>query len=807
MTSRAFALATRLSLSAGFALPFAFALAHPGHDAPTASSTSAVQTDEDVCIPALGHEGCGKASALRKRFLAGLQPFDGRDEPFNPFGDRDYLSDNDVLNNNLDIAVDPTAGTISGSNTITVKSLVSGLTTFTFALRSNFSVTNVQVNGANVSLPSAPGANSYLRTVTLNRAYAQNEIFTVKITYNGIPVSRGFGSIEFTTQSSMPLISSLSEPYYAATWWPAKDGDVFQPGDNSDKATWNCALTVPGNLYGVSNGVLQGIDTLGDGRKRYRWQSNYQMATYLACISITNYNAYSVPYTYNPPGGGSSISFPFRYFMYPGSDTASNRAAWEKVLPMMDAIQPVYGVYPFANEGYGMYQFPFGGGMEHQTMTGQDGYTESLTVHEMGHQWWGDNVTCRTWHDIWFNEGLATYTEALWAERKIGSSGNAALQSAMAARKPSASAAAGTVYVYDTSDNNAIFNSALVYNKGGWVWHMLRGVVGDATFWNILAEFRTRYTGSAVTTDDIADVISDVTGKDFTPFINEWVYQGGAPTYVRGFSNFTVNGKVYTKFHIRQSQSTSYPTFTTPIDVSFTTGSGVQTSKVAPVARTSWFVRAMPSAPTVFNLDLNNWILNYGKTTETFITAGAPPVILEAAPLPGAAPEFRTAPNSVKVTFSENMNLSAANFQVLRSGGGSPVPFTYSYNVPTLTATLQFDSKLSPATYSVQVVGAPTSVATSVALDGDIADASLPSSLPSGNGAAGGTATYNFDVVAGSCPADLNNDGYVDDLDFVLFSDAYSTLLTMAADINGDAQTDDLDFVLFSTAYDNFVCP
>ncbi|MBL8876532.1 MAG: hypothetical protein JNM86_12120 [Phycisphaerae bacterium] len=790
-----------MSLSCGLAAAvISSAAGHPGEH-----GAGGVQTDEEVCIAPLGPEGCGKAAALKRRYLAGLEPFEVKDAAFNPFADRDYLSDTDVQNNFLDIAVDPTAGTISGSNTITVKSLVSGLTTFSFALRSNFAVTQVQVNGANVALPPAPGANSYLRTVTLNRPYALDEVFTVKIFYNGVPVSRGFGSIEFTTQASMPLISSLSQPYYAATWWPAKDGDVFMPGDNADKATWRMALTTPGNLMGVSNGVMTSMETLGDGRKRWNWESNYQMATYLACFSVTNYNAYSVPYTYNPPGGGAPVSFPFRYFMYPGSDTAANRAAWEKVLPMMDALQPVYGVYPFANEGYGMYQFPFGGGMEHQTMTGQDGYGESLTVHELGHQWWGDNVTCRTWHDIWFNEGMATYSEAVYAERKVGSTGQTALVSAMNARKPSSTAVAGTVYVYDTSDNNAIFNSALVYNKAGWVWHMLRGVMGDATFWNFMAQIRSQYQGGAVTTEDVRAVADAVTGQDFAPFINQWVYLGGAPTYVKGFAPLTVNGKTYAKFHIRQSQSTSYPTFTTPIDSQFTSSGGTVMYKVAPVARTSWFVRKTPASPTAFNLDPNTWVLNYGKTAETYVTAGAPPVILESLPLPGASSEFVASPTNVRVTFSESMNLASGNFQVLRNG--TPIAFSYSWSPATLTATLQFESKLSPAAYSVQTLGSPTSTATAVVLDGDVANPNLASSLPSGNGAPGGGASYNFTVVAGSCPADLNADGVVDDSDFVLFATAYDAFSTMAADINGDAQTDDMDFVLFAAAYDLLECP
>ncbi|MBS0192212.1 MAG: M1 family aminopeptidase [Phycisphaerales bacterium] len=792
MTRSVFRPATRLAVAAGMvACSFAF------------GQSARVHTEDELCLPPLEH-GCGKAEALKRLFLAGRAPSD-MGPGYNPFEDREAMSATDVLSNDLDIAITPTSSNITGSNTITLTSLVNNLTQFTFMLRNNYTVSSVTVNGNAVAIPATPANGNYSRTLTLDRAYNAGETLVIKISYSGTAVNVGLGSINFTTQSGTPVVASLSEPYYAGTWFPCKDGNVLQPGDNIDKmSTWKLALTTPSNLVGVSNGSFQGVDTLGDGRKRWRWQSNYPMATYLACFGATNYNSYSINYTWNPPGG-PSVSFPFRYYLYPSSDTASNRAAWERVTQMFDALFPVYGVYPFPNEGYGMYMFPFGGGMEHQTMTGQNSFSDTITVHELGHQWWGDNVTCRYWNDIWFNEGMATYTEAIWAERKTGSTGSAALQSAMIARKPASTAVGGTVYVYDTSNVNAVFDSDLVYNKAAWVWHMMRGQMGDATFWNFLGAIRSNFTGSAISTAQIESTAEAVSGQDLTSFFNEWVYTGGAPTYVSGSQSFVVNGKNYCRFHIRQSSNPTYQVFTTPIDMLMNTSAGAVTSRVRPLAATSWFTRAVPAAVTSISLDPSNWVLNYGKTSETFITAGAPPVVLETSPLPGAAPDFRTAPSSATVTFSSTMNVSAGNFQVFRSGGGSPVPFTFGWNPTTLTATLQFASKLSPADYTIQVSGA-TSTA-SVALDGELANPNLSSSLPSGNGVAGGTATYNFSVVAGPCPADLNNDGIVDDVDFVLFAEAYNTFLTMAGDISGDALTDDTDFVLFADAYNNYFCP
>jgi hypothetical protein len=95
------------------------------------------------------------------------------------------------------------------------------------------------------------------------------------------------------------------------------------------------------------------------------------------------------------------------------------------------------GSNPFVNEKYGLYQFTFGGGMEHQTITGQSGFDEGLSSHELTHQWYGDMITCRSWEHIWLNEGFATYGAALWEEWKTGASNLAALKSAMNGNRPS----------------------------------------------------------------------------------------------------------------------------------------------------------------------------------------------------------------------------------------------------------------------------------------------------------------------------------------------------------------------------------
>lgn len=745
-----------------------------------------------------GSDGCGKAHSLRALYEAGLNPDGTPNQRRNPegkfalpgmgtetgtggIGTREASGATDVLNNNLDIEIFPSTNTITGTNTITVKSLANGLTTFTIRLRSNYSITQLKVDGTNTT-SSAVG--TYGRQINLPRAYNAGEIFTVLIGYTGVAASRGFGSIEFTTINGQPGTFTLSEPYFAATWWPTKDGDFGAPGDNSDKFTMQLALTAPSTYVTASNGLLQGVDTLSGNRKKYRWATNYQTAPYLVSFGSTAYNTWTKTYTY--PGG----SMPVQFFLTPSSDTAGNRAAWEKCLTMLETYRGIYGLYPFINEKYGMYEFTFGGGMEHQTMTGMGTTAESVVAHELGHQWWGDNVTCKTWNNIALNEGFATYTEALWEERKPGSSGLTALKAAMNARRPSS--VNGSVYVYDADlgDINRIFNSDFSYDKGGWTQHMLRHVMGDTDFFNGLLAYRAAFENSGATFDDYFNIMSSVDGTDLSWFRDQWIYGVGAPQYQYAFQSVTINGQPYLRLYLKQVQSASYGMYRMPIDVKVNWSGGSGTYVVQNDALTEWFVIPVGGTATSILIDPDDWILNTGEASTAWVNG--PAKIVQAVPAPGATIDTPASPSTLTITFSENVNTAATNFTVTSVQNGT-VPFTYSYNSANFTATLNFGSQLPGGDYTVTVSDLITTTAAGIKLDGEIANAESSASLPSGNGQAAGSASFNFHV---KCPADFDGSGFVDFDDFIAFVAAFEAG-SDNADFDGSGFVDFDDFNSF----------
>ncbi|MCG3136805.1 MAG: hypothetical protein HJJLKODD_00641 [Phycisphaerae bacterium] len=672
-------------------------------------------------------DGCGKAEWARRVWEETGQLPDPA-----LLGHRHSMeasSDTDVLHYDLNIEINPATHWLGGSNTIQVRSLVDGLTTFRIRIRSNFSTPLVQVNGVTVT---PVRIDTPTLEIPLPAPINAGEEFTVYIEYNGYPVSLGFGSITFTTQGGQPAVYTLSETSYAYTWWPAKD-------DNTDKATANMRFTVPNNLVVASNGLLQETEVVPGNKLRYHWQTSYPTATYLYCFALTNYHYYADVFSFD---GGE---MPVVMYIYPQSDNLSNRNAWWKMIDMLGVFSDLYGLYPFIDEKYGMAQFGWSGGMEHQTLTTQGGFWEHVTAHELSHQWWGDMVTCGTWHDIWLNEGFATYSEALWYEFKGPQPDpQARINYMLSSRWPSN--VDGTVYVYDLSSLNQIFDSNLTYKKGGWVLHQLRGVLGDEAFFEMLAEYRKAYAYGSAITDDLQEIVEQQTGEPFEWFFEEWLYQPGAPQYQYGWTTHTVGSQNYVELYLNQTQQTAHPTwpiFTMPIEILTASAAGDESETVWNDAATEYLLWPVDEAADDLEFDPNHWILRW--TTQEVPMVAGPPKVVSTWPLPKSSiPIYKVRP--LQVTFHKNVQVVAADFE-LRGKSSGVIPCRQSYNPVTFTVTLTPYKPLRPDRYTLTIRDSVEAVDSGMALDGEYQAMHKPAGWPSGDGEAGGAAQLSFSVV------------------------------------------------------------
>lgn len=489
-----------------------------------------------------------------------------------------------------------TPGTISGVVTVDAKAVQGQLTSFFLDIVNQLQVTSVKLNGITSLSFSQPSGSDQLR-ITLDRAYAAGEKFSVDIAYQGIPGSRGFGSFNFSTHNGQPVIWSLSEPYGAKDWWPSKD----TPGDKADSCdVW---ITASSNFVSVSNGKLIEAPKNGDGTRTYKWKSSYPIAGYLISIAMTNYSLYQNQFDY----GGSS-PMPVTHYIYPENLTA-NISNMNNTVNALQIFSQKFGLYPFVKEKYGHAQFGWGGGMEHQTCTSLINFSEMLVVHELCHQWYGDKVTCKDWQNIWLNEGFASYGECVYREAKYGT---ADYKSYVSVFMNQAKTAVGTVYVQDISSENEIFNSARSYKKGGLVLHMLRGVVGDAKFFQIMQQYANEpgLAYNTASTEDFQRVAERIYGQSLNYFFKEWIYGENYPKYIFGWSAQPINGNTYI-LHLHLSQMTnSIPDFfTMPIQLRYTTSSETKTVTIFNNMQDQTWDITVNGQPVSVEFDPENWIL------------------------------------------------------------------------------------------------------------------------------------------------------------------------------------------------------
>ncbi|GIK20854.1 MAG: M1 family aminopeptidase [Ignavibacteriaceae bacterium] len=499
----------------------------------------------------------------------------------------------DVKYYKLDLTINHTSQTISGNITCNAKVVQSNVTEIYYDFINSMIVDSVLFNGNNTSF--SRGTNTVV--VQTNTSLNQGDDFTTVVYYHGTPASGGFGSFKFSSQGGYPLIWSLSEPYGAKDWWVVKD----TPADKADSADiW---LTVSTSLTPVSNGNLMEVVNNGNGTHTYKWHVSYPIAPYLVSLAITNYALYTNYYHYSP-----TDSMPITHYLYPSS-LNSNIPQLNKTPGMIEIFAERFGEYPFINEKYGHAQFGWGGGMEHQTISSMGGFGDGLIAHELAHMWYGDNITCKDWHHIWLNEGFATMGEGLIYEAW---NGKAAYNSYIADEMYYAKFASGTIYVQDISSEWEIFNSYRTYSKACVVLHMLRGIVGDSTFFNILRTYSYDPSvayGNAVT-EDFQAIAENVSGLDLNYFFQQWIYGVNYPTYSVVWSKNSLGGNLYDlALKITQSSNSNPSFFTMPIQIKVNSSTGDTIITVFNNAQVQNFNITVANEPIAITVDPNNWIL------------------------------------------------------------------------------------------------------------------------------------------------------------------------------------------------------
>ncbi len=353
--------------------------------------------------------------------------------------------------------------------------------------------------------------------------YNIGDYLEIETFYYGNPDVRLEDGIKFEEHAGVPVAFSMVSPRGARKWWPCKDTPADKP-DSLD--IW---LTYPQQYVCASNGNLNEEVNNGNGTKTSKWHESYPVATYLTSFAITNYQMHSFLWEYQ--GNQMMVD----NYVYPEQATASINL-YSLSEEMLTFLSDTYGIFPFLTEKYGHATCTNLGAlaMEHQTCTSfdasyiSDPAAEYTVIHELGHSWAGNSLSIGSWSHVWLKEGFASYSEALWAEYLYGPTG---LQDYMQA-EDTGSFMNECLYRDETLGANHIFNS-VVYNKGSWTIHMLRGVLGDDDFFALMQYYfqHPDYIYGNVLTDDLKNCAEDIAGYDMEWFFDQWFYNYGRPGY------------------------------------------------------------------------------------------------------------------------------------------------------------------------------------------------------------------------------------------------------------------------------------
>jgi aminopeptidase N len=337
---------------------------------------------------------------------------------------------------------------------------------------------------------------------------------TYTIAYGGVPAD---GLQVLTNMHGERVLFSEGWPNRARHWLPTIDHPY-------DKATAEMIVTAPAQWQVVSNGLLVEEVDLDRNRRRTHWRQSVPIASWLFAIGVARFDAHHA---------GTIEGVPLQTWSFPQDRSAARGLFEETSRRAVSFFSDRVGPYPYEKLA-NVQASGFGGGMENATVVfyGEKGVAAGRgpVVHEIAHQWFGNSVTERDWDDVWLSEGFATYFALLYREHFDGRDAFVdALKRSRGSILQAEKKLPDTPVIHRNLDDMERVLNNFVYEKGGWVLHMLRAEVGTESFWQGIREYYRRFRDRNASTDDLRQVMEQVSGKDLRWFFSQWLTRGGTP--------------------------------------------------------------------------------------------------------------------------------------------------------------------------------------------------------------------------------------------------------------------------------------
>jgi len=467
-----------------------------------------------------------------------------------------------------------------------------------------------------------------IQKVTVNKASTKFETAGEKLTIQLASEAKSGDRLEITiryegrpTKGMFFILPDKDYPDRPSQVWTqgeSEDTHYYVPTYDypNDRLTTETILTVPASWTTISNGKLMSVTEAGKGLKNWYWKESVPSSTYLITIVAGEFDEVKdswrgMPVTYYAPKGrGDRLP-----------------ATYGRTPVMMELFSKKFGIdYPWEKYAQAMVDDFVAGGMENSSATTNTSSSlthpklvpeylkgeDDLISHELGHQWFGDLVTCKDWGNVWLNEGFATFAETVWTEAHYGKD-EADYERWQNAREwfGSSNLWNKPMVRHDFDDSSEFDGNA--YGKGGWILYMLRHQLGEEVFYRGIRHYLEVNHGKNVVTADLARAIEESTHTNVDLFFSQWLYGAGAPKFDLSYSYDGEKHQVILTVKQTQKVEGHVGLFRVPVDVEITTATGPKLYNIIVSKEKQTFWLPADSAPLMVLFDKGGQVL---KTAE-----------------------------------------------------------------------------------------------------------------------------------------------------------------------------------------------
>ena len=510
----------------------------------------------------------------------------------------EYSSAFDALHYDIHLTLPLAGAVIAGTTEITLA--VAGNAPDTLALDfTGLAVTSVRIDGVAARFVHEAGK---LRIPLPGSPAGRDRTLRIAVDYTGTPDD---GLIIRDNVHGQRSVFADNWPNRARFWFPSLDYP-------SDKATASITVLAPPGWDVVANGTRDGEPSTvqlrdGSARRQVRWKMDTPISPYNMVIGAADFRIQTI----GRPCFAAGRCVDVTTWIFPES-AARAAPSFRRAAEIIEYFSQLIAPFPYQKLAHVQSSTQFGG-MENATAIFYDekplasGQNIELTVaHETAHQWFGDAVTEAQWRDLWLSEGFATYFAALFVEHADGA---AAFHQLLEDERRRVVAPEHTGVAIVAADAQDLFKLLNIenYDKGSWVLHMLRGMLGDERFFDGIRRYYREHENGTATTADLQHAMETVSGINLEPFFDQWLLHPGFPRF-RVSSQWDTGQRLATVV-VEQVQPGSWPTFTLPLTIELTTASATIRRRIDMDERIERFTVPLDSPPVRIVVDPDGWVL------------------------------------------------------------------------------------------------------------------------------------------------------------------------------------------------------